>query len=178
MTTSQFRSFALQSWEKQTLRTIQVRDARAFLGWAYTGVLGALAFVGQQYARSLTDKDSKKSLKKNLSLKNIAAQGFARSGASSILPSVVDTTGSFFGADPLFQSRYSGLSSRGLMSNPTFDLFDSGNQFARGLGRVMTGGSMTRGEARAGTKLLPFQNVVGIRNALDAVTDGLPKDKK
>ena len=133
----QFRTFAIQSWEKQTLRTIQVRDARAFIGWALTGVLGSLAYVGQQYAGSLTDKDKRRALKKNLSMKNIAAQGFARSGASSILPSVVDTTSSFFGADPLFQSRYSGLSSRGLMSNPTFDLFDSGNQFARGqIGRA------------------------------------------
>ena len=174
----QFRTFALQAWEKQFLRGIQVRDARAFLGFALTGAFGAMAYMGQQYVGALTDKEKAKKLKKNLSAKNIALQGFARSGASSILPSMIDFTLGQFKQDPLFDSRYSGLSSRGLMSNPSFELLDSGAQFAKGLGGLVTGKPMTRSEFKAGTRLIPLQGVLGVRNGLDAIADEFPKTTK
>lgn len=170
----QFRSFMTQAYEKQFLRGVQQHDRRAVMSALATGFTGALIYMAQKYIRSIGDSEARKRLSDDLSPANVALQGFARSGVSSFLPSAIDTGMWFAGQEPLFNSRYSGLSSRGLMMNPTFDLFDQTAKAGQGVVGGLTGQGVTRTQGRAMTNILPFNQMLGVRQGLDAMTDGLP----
>lgn len=171
----QFRSYVTQAWEKQFLRGVQLRDRQTFMSWFLSGTFGSLVYMGQKYLAASTDSEAAKKLDKDLSPGNVALQGFARAGASSLLPTIVDSAIAPFGVDPIFNSRYSQLSSKGLMSNPTFALVDDVGSTMSGLGHLISGKGVIRSEAKSMTNLVPYSGALGVRQGLNALVDEVPK---
>jgi len=123
----QFRTFTLGAWSKQTLSSWHMADAEAVTGLLFSSVLGALAYATQTALNGLglPGKDWEKLAKDKLSEKQILAAGFQRAGASSIIPSIIDTALGLGGQTPVFNTRSTQQPSGGLLQNPTFGLYDS-----------------------------------------------------
>lgn len=175
----QFRGFMLQAWEKQFLHRVQVRDWEAFSSAMTTMFVGGLVYAAQQHALSVGREDREKFLEERLSDKAIAAAAFQRSGWSSLLPTGIDTALRLGQRDTIFNYGNSGLNrALSLDANPTsYNL----NQAFRGIGGAI-GAATQRDEefgeqdARALMLLLPFRNVMGVRNVIEAVAQRFPEE--
>jgi predicted nucleotidyltransferase len=177
----QFRSFVVNAWEKQTLHKVQMRDLDAFNGAMATTMLASLVYMAQQYALSIGRADAEKFRQERLSPATIGRIGWSRGGWSSLLPQAIDNAWAFTGGDPMFQiGRYTGLKSAGLFQNPSTQLADNVLRTGPAIGRQireMMGGDearFTQTDARAFTSLIPFQNLLGIKNVLDSLVTRLP----
>jgi len=179
----QFRSFTVAAYEKQLLRnTMAVQHARdwdSFSAFIYPLFTGAMAYVAMTHTQSIGRKDREKFLKQRLSNANIATAAFQRGAWSSIIPMSIDTITGSAGFDPLFSARSSGLESDPLFGNPTADLLINGRKAFAGLTAPFRNDyDYSQDDMRNLRKLLPFQNIVGIRNVLDAIQSDLPKRSK
>ena len=176
----QFRSFMIASYEKQLLYPIATRDWRAFSSWLPTMVMGGITYTGATYAQSWgkPERERKKFLKERLSLQAISMAAFNRGGWSSVIPMIWDTQAQWTGAPQFAASRMSGLGGDPLTGNPSMAmLYDAMWKVPKAAFRMATEGrAPTRGEARTMTSLLPFQNAIGIRNVINAVTGGLREE--
>ncbi|MCB1922880.1 MAG: hypothetical protein KDJ27_03890 [Gammaproteobacteria bacterium] len=164
----QFRSFMWGAWSKQTLHGIKMRDFPAVSALMAATVLGGMAHSLRAYTVSLGMSDDRRRdyLDKQLSPSGIAAGSFLRAGQSSLIPMVVDSMMDLSGQGPFQGYRGSGLAS-GILGNPTVDLLDStGPQVGN-----LIAGEESEASARRALSLLPFQNVIGMQQALNALAD-------
>ena len=174
----QFRSFAVGAWEKQLLFNAQQADGRAFAAAMVPMFFGGLSYMAMTSINSVGRKDAEKYRKQMLTPDKVAKAAFARGGFSSIIPMAVDTPLSWMGYDPVFSfSRTSGIESDPLFGNPTLTAFWEGKNAARALRAPLESDySFSQEDMRSLRSILPFQNLTGIRNVLDAFqTRRLPK---
>jgi hypothetical protein len=173
----QFRSFAVGAWEKQLLFNTQQADGRAFAAAMVPMLFGGLSYMAMTSINSVGRKDAEKYRKNMLSPEKVAKAAFARGGFSSIIPMAVDTPLSWMGYDPIFSfARTSGIESDPLFGNPTLTAFWEGKNAARMLRAPLESDySFSQEDMRSLRTLLPFQNLTGIRNGLDAIQTRLPK---
>jgi hypothetical protein len=173
----QFRTFAVGSWEKGLLFNVQQRDPKAFAAIAVPMFFGGLAYMAMTAINSVGRKDAEKYRNQMLTPDKVAKAAFARGGASSLIPMAVDTPLSWMGYDPVFSfARTSGIENDPLFGNPTLTALWEGKNIARTLRAPLDSTyDYSQEDLRAARVLLPFQNLTGVRNALDAIQTRLPR---
>lgn len=179
----QFRTFAAVSWQNQVLSRLQHRDAAAAVGAVLSGVIGGLTWGVRSYITSLPREDAEEYRQKYLTPGKMLAAGFQRSSVSFIAPEIADTIAGLGGIDPIFNARYTGLSNQilvngDLSSSPTGQTLNAITKSLTGVGSAITGqDAFTEKDMRAITNLVPFQNALGVRQALDLLVRLAPDDE-
>ena len=168
----QFRTFAAVSYSKQLLRNIALKDSTSAQVFTFNLVSGSLAYLAQVASRAPGQEDMDSYLEEKLSMDRIAAGSFTKSAYSSILPPILDTIIDYSGAEPIFSHRSSGLSSSGLLQNPTTDLLDRMRRTVGASAEHLTGESeFSKADLRNATGMLALQNAYGIYNTLQALVN-------
>ena len=174
---SQFRSFMLVAWQKQTLHNFAMRDWAAFSSFMTTTFFGGMAYSLQSYVNSVGRSDQQEYLAKRLNPETIAKQAFLRSGHASLIPAAIDTGWSgILGQDAQFKfGRSTGLESNIITGNPTYDLaINKGGAIAGLLSLPFDNVDYSKTHHRNIMGALPFQNATGVRNVLSAIGNDLP----
>ena len=173
----QFRSFPMTAYANQFLYNLHTMDAKSASAFFFTTVMASVARAAQVHANSLGKSPAvaERYKKKYLDPVELAKAGFERAGWASILPMVIDTGAALAGQDAVFNARSSGQPTEVFGGFPGKSMFDNLSRGMAGLTRTAMGGqTISEGEARALTRLLPFQNLWGISQALDAMVSPLP----
>ncbi len=180
-TVSQFRSFMMAAYVKQTLAGLHNRDWETFAAFSTSMFFGGLFYTAQQQVNSIGRDDRDKFLEQRLNPQAIAEAAFQRAAFSSVIPLAFDTGREAVGLDPIFDFRSSGLRGGGgpmnaLLSNPTGDLVDGAFRATGGIAASMRGDyQFSEKDAQAAAKVLMLQNMFGIRNVISAVSGTLPE---
>lgn len=177
---AQFRRFALVSYTKQMLHGIAHRDAEFATHAIMSMALAALSYRVQWELRlaQMQDEDKKREMRdKYLSWEGQAAAAFSRSSYASLLPGVIDTAAYYVADQRLFDTRSSGMESDLLKGIPAFALAMNVKQVAKASWDATMRGDrqITQSDARALRRLVPFQNLLGMDAAFDAITKDLPE---
>jgi len=169
----EFRSFMINAWTKQTMYGLRYRDAEAFTSFAMGMTFASLAYMTQN---SLNFAGDPAELRKRLELKNIAASAFQRTAQASMIPAVADTALSMAGFKPFFAfGRSSGQATSLITGNPTFTLASDVSQLASLPGSLLHDDyRFSQEDMRRVTRSLAFQNLLGVKNIISAMNDGLP----
>ena len=173
----QFRTFAINSWAKQFLHNVHMRDIRAFQKMAMSMVSAGTAYTLQQHLRAQGRENEQEFREQMLSDEAIAKAAFERSAWASLMPAAIDTATTAPGDDdPVFGYRASGLASS-LAGSPMLDFADSVMQGSGGPIHAATRSDYDWSQEDAGAlmQLLPYQNVMGIEQAMNAINAGLPR---
>ncbi len=172
-TLMQFRTFMMASYVKQGLKALHMRDPESFINVAMGSLIGALIYEVQTREQAVGRSDADKFLKDRLHWDKIAAAGFAKTGASSILPMLADTALPVFGYKPEFSyTRTTGQTSDIWLGNPGSGSVDDLLN-AASASRGIAHGDLSQEEARAMWKIMPFNNALGILQGFNAAISGL-----
>ncbi|MDR7070607.1 hypothetical protein J2X02_003472 [Pseudoxanthomonas japonensis] len=175
---AQFRRFALVSYTKQVLHGIAHKDAETATRAIVSMGLAAISYRVQWELRlAQTPEEKREEMRERyLSWDAQAAAAFSRSSYASLLPAVIDTPMVFLTDKKLFDNRTSGLDSNLLEGIPTYALGQNVLQLAKATWDSTTRSDrqFTQSDARALRRLLPFQNLLGMDAAFNAITADLP----
>jgi len=172
----QFRSFMVGAWEKNTLKSMHMRDPVAAKALAATMGFAGLSYVVQQKIAAIGRSDKDKYLGERLGWDKIGEAAFARAGASSILPMLIDTGAYFTGQDALFShTRTTGQVSNLAFGNPTTGGLDDIAQAFKGLSGLAQDRKWSQEEARALVRVLPFGNSIPVTTAMSGMVGDLPR---
>lgn len=172
----QFKSFMMGSYVKQVVNNVKHHDrlaAAMLFNTTFAGGLSYLAYVG---ASSVGREDQEEYLERMLSLDRMAAGAFQRSSISAFIPGIIDMPAILGVYDPLFDTRASGLQSNLITGSASYDLANKATNFGQEAVEALRDGEFTSNTARSFFNLAPFQNALGIRNALNVLYDELPED--
>lgn len=171
----QFRNFVIGAHTNHFLRNLHHRDKEAFSIFLGSMLMGGLTYIGQTHLQSIGRSDREEWLENRLSTENIAKAAFMRGGAFALAPTVVDTTRSVGGFDPLFDFRTSGQSSHFIFGNPTTGLLDE--DIPKVINGFLNGEETTQQDIRNFSRILPFQNTLPVAIGLNAMlsTTDLPE---
>lgn len=172
----QFRTFMVGAYEKQTLKSAHMRDGTALKALVLSMGFAAVSYAVQTKLAAATRSDKDEYLEDRLSMDKLGYAAFARAGASSIIPMLVDTGAYFLGQDAMFShTRTTGQVSNMLLGNPTTGGLDDIAQGFRALSGLAEDREWSQEEARALPRLLPFGNAVPITSGLNAMIADLPE---
>ncbi|UDL90041.1 hypothetical protein LGH82_01110 [Mesorhizobium sp. PAMC28654] len=172
----QFRSFMVGAWEKNTLKSMHMRDPVAAKALAATMGFAGLSYVVQQKIAAIGRSDRKEWLADRLSWGKIGTAAFARAGASSVLPMLIDTGLYFGGQDAVFShTRTTGQTSNMMFGNPTTGGLDDLMLAFRSLTALAQDRRWSQEEARALFRVLPFGNSIPITTAVSTMVGNLPE---
>ena len=180
-TLMQFRTFVSVAYSKQLLHGLHMRDLNFFTAFFGTMFFSSLAYIAQTYAQSLGKGSSEKQsfLEKRLDPTSIAKATFQRSTYSTIIPPAVDALRYVNGYDPIFNYRTSGLDINLWTGNPTVSLFNNAASAYKGVASSISQDdyNLSKTDLYNVLRILPFQNMLGIRNVLEHMIDesDLPK---
>ena len=162
---TQFRTFMLVSWPKQTLHMAHRKDMMTFNAFMATTFLGGLAYLAQTGIKGLTADDLTGEDGK-WELENISKAAFQRSAYSSLFPGLIDTGLYLSGFDPQFSyGRSTGLATGLIDGSPTYQAL-SRIENILGLPGVINPASDREANWEKVAKSLPFSNAVGIHNLI------------
>lgn len=171
---TQFRSFMIVAWSKQTLHNFHVRDWESFYTAMWGLFFGALSYVAYVAAATKPDQWAER-----LTTEKLASAAFSRTGWASILPMMVDTPLTLAGFDPILENRSSGLPSNAFGGIATVEAGDR-------LYRLLSGGTQTllgneefsARDLENARRLLIGGNFVGMAALSNVVAEGLdlPED--
>lgn len=170
---TQFRSFMLVAWSKQTLHALHMRDIEAFNSFMFSMAFGGLAYVAQTSVNYAGDS---KELEKRLDPVTLAGSAFMRSGMASLIPAAVDTVAGYGDFEKVFgYGRSTGLGAGLIMGNPTADAVMKMGELPKLLSNVRSDRDFSQKQFRDLTSLMFFSNATGVRNVLGAIQDELPR---
>jgi hypothetical protein len=172
----QFKSFMFGSHVKQVVNNINHRDrtsAAMLFNTTFGGALSYFAYVGTS---SVGRQDQQEYLDRMLTLDRIAAGAFQRSSISSFIPGIIDGPAALGIYPAQFDTRASGLQSNLITGSASYDLVNKLATFGQEAVEAVKDDEITSNTARSFFSLLPFQNALGIRNALNVLYDELPED--
>jgi muramidase (phage lysozyme) len=178
----QFMNFSMNAWNKQMLFGMNHADA-ASLNTLFQGVLlGSLVYSARMYQQSLgmEEEEKQKFLDDHLSIGKVVANGWSRTGSASMLPNMAASfLPSGMGGD-LFNGSRTTSASAGFMSTPTMQLFDSAVALGKKVATNATDENrqMTKSDARALFRLMPYNNLIGVNNILNVISNDLPTASK
>jgi hypothetical protein len=173
---TQFRSFMLGAWAKQTLYGVNhggLMNPNVTFAWGMSMFFGGLSYVAQASINNVHDSEK---LSKALSVEKIAMAAFNRAGFTSLIPMLTDTALDVTGNPMLFShARSSGLPTT-IFGNPTLDFGNRLYSSLKAVGSATLGGreGLNRGQARTIMGLLA-PNVLGVRNFLDLLSEQYPE---
>lgn len=173
---TQFRSFVLNAWSKNTLWAVHNRNSEMAMSLVWGTALGSAIYAGRLYVNSIGREDREAYLEKYLSLDRVVINGISRTAQASLLPGLIDSTVAplFLGEKLFDQSRSTGLSSS-VLGNPTADVIDKISGFPKTLHDSIDGesGDQSAAAMRRSMSLLPWQNAIGIQQGLNVLAEGL-----
>jgi hypothetical protein len=174
---TQFRTFMLVSHAKQFLHNIKANDFKAYSAMMYSCTFAGLSYMAQQQANAIGREDKEEFLKERLSIESIAKASFQRSSWAALFPGLIDTGASFFIDDPIFAYRSTGLDTQFITGNPTVQLVSKGLSSAQAVSRSIVNPDLqfSQGQQRALNTIIPFNNALGIKNALNKLVDMRPE---
>ncbi|MDX0455485.1 hypothetical protein GOC72_18695 [Sinorhizobium medicae] len=179
-TMMQFRTFVVAAFEKQTLRTLHLRDRGAIMGGLLATTFAGATYMVQEKLRSIGRSDAEEHLAKRLSWDNIGKAAVSRAGWASIAPMVMDSTvaPAIFGR-PQFSFRTTDQGQDAWLGNPTTGLlFNDGPAALAGITRpLIEGRQWSQEEIRAIARIAPFQNFLPFAGALSGMIGNLPERK-
>lgn len=174
----QFRSFPLVAWAKQTKRNAKFMDATTFGAFAYAVPICAAIHIAKANINSLglSSKERKKVLDAQLSDKGMALGVVRYMPVASLAPDALSALAPFTGQD--FSSPYrSGTSRAADMSvgsiSPSFGLINETYTGVQNL--VNPNHEMSARDIRRFLGILPGSNVIGVKNAINALSESLGK---
>lgn len=176
----QFQGFSMQAWNKQLMFSMNHADAST-VNTMLSGVFfGSMVYSARMYQQSIgmEEEERKKFLEDRLSIHKIVANGWSRTGASSMLPNLASTL--IPNASELFAGGRTTSDLSGLMANPTLGLANS----LVTLGKKAVSNpldpnkQMTKGDARALFKAMPLNNLLGVNNVINSLTSSMPVSSK
>ncbi|TCV62302.1 D-alanyl-D-alanine carboxypeptidase family protein [Neorhizobium sp. S3-V5DH] len=171
----QFRTFMVGAYTKQTLKSLHFRDGTAVGSAIGTMAMAGAAYVAQTKIQAVGRSDRKEWEDKRLSWSSIGTASFARAGASSVVPMLVDTGLYAMGQDALFShTRTTGQASNMLFGNPTTGGVDDVVAATRALTGLFENRDWSQEEARQIQRVLPFGNSVPIMMLLNGMISDLP----
>jgi hypothetical protein len=173
----QFRAYHIAAYEKQLLFGLQNPDLTTFRNWALLTLLGGLSYMAREHLASIGRPDREEYLARRLTPLEIGKAAFARSGYLSMFPMVVDGVGKYTGIySPVFTgTRSSGLESDPIFGNPTWDLALQATRLPKALiDGVRRDRNFSQEDLRTLRAFIPFQNMLGVKNVLDAIQSGRP----
>lgn len=172
----QFRTFMVGAYEKQTLKSAHMRDGTALKALAFSMGFAAVSYAVQTKLAAATRADKEEYLEDRLSMDKLGYAAFARAGASSIIPMLVDTGAYLVGSQPFFShARTTGQVSNMILGNPTTGGIDDLAEAFHGLGRLAEDREWSQQEARALFRVLPFGNAIPITAGLNVMIADLPE---
>lgn len=180
----QFRRFIAGSFTNNLLYNLNMLkggDASALSFFLLSTLMSGAAYAARMQIVSLGRSDREEYLADRLSAKNLALASFERSGYSSILPMLFDSTVSKpLTGGMVFDFRTTGQPQDVLLGNPTAGFL--GNDLQEAISGVthplMNGRGMTKQDADAIVRVLPFANsipVVLLLNGLANATGMEPR---
>jgi len=174
---TQFRTFMLVSYAKQTLHNIKAKDFRALSAMLHSVAFAGLAYTAQTQVNAQFRDDKEEFLKERLSAEAVAKASFQRSSWASLFPALVDTGAMFYADDPVFAYRSTGLDTNLVGGVPSVQLISKGLSSAQAASRALLNPDkqFSQGQQRALNTLVPFQNAIGIKNALNKLVDMRPE---
>lgn len=177
---AQFRRFALVSYSKQVMHGIAHADAEEATRVLISMVMASMAYTARHSIALASQPADKREeyAEKYLSPDRLAAAAIANSSYSTVFPALFDSTVGLAVGQRFFDTRTSGLGSDIITGNPTYSaLFKNLPNAVGGASQAMLRGDrqFTQSEARAIRKLLPYQNVLGVDAAFNAITSDLPE---
>lgn len=184
----QFRSFVFGAWGKQTLHNLANLDPRTYASMTMQLAGASAMYYLQGRARSLGKEDPDEYMDETIlkgrftdsDLEGIFWGGLGRTGASSILPMVVDTAMPWIGQETLFtNSRSSGMASDLIMGSPFKSTYDSVNATMASVADIIKDGrEPSQPELRKAAKLigvwLPY--TIGVDLTIQGFPKFTPKD--
>ena len=180
----QFRNFMLNAYGKQLVHGIHMKDFTAFSAAMSSVFIASLVYVAQTYAQSVGKGRQQKEdfLEEKLKLGSIGKAAFQRSTYSTIFPTLIDTGAYFSGFNPLFNYRTTGLDANIITGNPTYTLFSNAGTAVRNTGKAIFDDQydFSKSDANKWLRILPYQNMLGIKNVMQYLIDGsdLPEKSK
>jgi len=175
---TQFRTFMLVSYEKQTLNLLSAKDFRAATAM-YTSVFFAGAsYIGQTSLNAQFREDKQEYLDERLSVKEIGKAAFQRSSWASLIPAMVDSGALFYLDQPVFAyGRTTGLASNLVTGVPVVDLGQKAHTVITGGSRALLNPDYqwSQSQQRALNSIAPLQNALGIKAGLQKLVDLQPK---
>jgi hypothetical protein len=157
---TQFRSFMLGAWAKQTMYNFHHMDARTAITMAAAVVAGSGTYALIQSVHAMGHENPDEYLAKKLSWDRLVAAGIARTGWSSLMPMTLDTAMFATPFDPMFSDvQASGSATDAALGPPTGDLVDTLFKASKGLsGAAWDGRPISQQELRSVARALPFGN--------------------
>lgn len=114
-------------------------------------------------------------LAERLTPEKIATAAFARSGPSSIIPMLIDTSRYGIGKDAMFShTRTTGQTSDMIFGNPTTGGIDDLFLALRSMSGLLDDREWSQEEARSVSRILPFGNALPIVTILNYLTKDQP----
>lgn len=175
---TQFRTFMLVSHAKQTLHGLKANDVRGYAAMMTSVFFAGASYVAQTSLNAQFREDKREFLDERLSMKNIGLSAFQRSSWAALIPAMVDTGAAFYTEDPIFAyGRSSGLATNFLTGVPMIDLAQKAHTVASGASRAIINPDYqwSQGQQRALNSIIPLQNAIGIKNAMNKLVDIQPR---
>jgi hypothetical protein len=112
-------------------------------------------------------------LEEKLDPASIAKATFQRSTYSTLIPPAVDALRYANGFDPIFNYRTSGLDINLWTGNPSVSLFNNAANAYRGVSSSISQDDydLSKRDVYNVLRILPFQNMLGVRNVLQYMID-------
>ena len=169
----QFRTFMIGAYGKQTMKALKFRDREAVMAAVMSMAFGGAAYVAQSKIKAIGRSDREEWEEKRLGWDKIGTAAFARTGASSIIPMLIDTGAYVSGNDALFShTRTTGQASNMLFGNPTTGGVDDIAQAGRAIAGLGEDREWSGEEARAIQRIMPFGNSIPATMAIESLISG------
>lgn len=173
----QLRSYHIAAYEKQLLHGLYTKDRQVFMNWSLTSLMGTAAYIARESVSSVGRSDRKEYLDKAFAPDMLAKAAIARSGYLSLFPMGVDAVGRYTGAyTPQFSgTRSTGLESDPIFGSPTVDAISKARFLPKALiDGMRTDRKFSQEDMKTIRAFTPWQNALGLKNALDAIQSNLP----
>lgn len=190
----QFRRFPVTAWANHALHAADMHDVRAFVGLTISTAAAGLGYIGRTYLASLARDDAEEFRAEHLATERVIRAAVGQSAWMSVTPAAIDPMLSIAGFDtPFFGfARYSngapGGAGAGGRQDPLTFFFAQNpttqrlHNLTRGLSGLITAAASEDEEFSSQDAnsivraAVPFQNLMGIRQVLDAATRSLPEE--
>lgn len=172
----QFRTFMVGAYSKQTLKSLNFRDAAALNHLVLTSAFAGASYVAQMKIQSIGREDGEEFLSNRLSPGSIGAAAFARGGASSIIPMLIDTGLTATRNDPWFShTRTTGQATDAFFGNPTTGGIDDIFQAIRSIKGLTEDREWSQEEVRNLVRPIIFGNSLPVVTFLNSQIGDMPE---
>lgn len=176
----QFMNFSLQGWNKSMMYAMNHKDYQTLSTVLHGSMFAAATYIARTKAQTVGMSAEEKDdfLEKRLSTKQIIANSFGRLAQVSVMPMLIDST---IAPTPWFSGAKTTSNVTDLVgANPTLSAISTAISIPR---KAIAAGlsdetQISEKDMRSWMRLLPYNNVVGISNVLNAVAAEYPNTTK